>query len=144
MRPLVEGCSVMGRPSIYTEDLADRVLTQIEAGHSLRKIAEMDGMPQASTIMRWCRVQEGFSEQYARACASRAELYAEDIVAISDDMSIGADHKRLQMDARKWTASKLLPKKYGEQLEVKGTLTLEQLVVASRKPDQSAQSDESE
>jgi terminase small subunit-like protein len=124
----------MGRPSIYTEELADRVLAQIEAGHSLRQIEAMDGLPHRSTIMKWCRVQEGFAEQYARACGSRAELYAEEIIAIADDMSIGADHKRVQVDARKWTAAKLLPKKYGENVNVTGTLTLEQLVTASVKP----------
>lgn len=107
----------MARPSIFTPDLAERICTLIAQGHSKRQIGEMDGLPSRGTIDEWLLIHEGFSSQYARACEIRAEGHAEELVDIADNREIPADHKRLMLDARKWSASKLLPK-YSDRSEV--------------------------
>ena len=45
---------------------------------------------------------------------------------------------RLQVDTRKWIASKLKPKKYGDRIQqdLQGTVTLEGLLSRSRTPEQ--------
>ena len=73
---------------------------------------------------------DGSAEKYARARQARAEVYAEQIMEIVDepapvlengatDSGYVAD-KRLRMDARKWIASKLLPRVYGERQVLAG------------------------
>lgn len=98
-------------------------------------------MPAISTVFRWLRLEEGFSDQYARAKEEQADTLADEIVEIADERegkAITADgaevavvfdstavaRNRLRVDARKWVAAKLKPKKYGEKqaIEHSGTV----------------------
>jgi hypothetical protein len=97
-------------------------------------------MPSASTVFLWLRTKPEFSQQYAKAKEESADALIEEINDIADDGSndwmerknaegeisgwvqngeaIG--RSRLRVDTRKWIASKLKPKKYGEKLEHTG------------------------
>lgn len=110
----------MARPSKYTPVLAERICQLIAQGKSKRAISFMDGMPHRETIDEWLLKHKGFSDNYARACEVRAELYAEEIVDIADREGLDAQQKRVMVDARKWVVSKLLPRQYGDSVTVKG------------------------
>jgi hypothetical protein len=128
----------IGRPSKFTQEVADAICTRIADGESLRKICESDDMPAKTTVMRWLADEEQhkpFRDQYARAREEQADKLAEEIIEIADDGrndtykdaegQIKVDHdviarSRLRVDARKWYASKLAPKKYGDKLAVGG------------------------
>lgn len=116
-----------------TPELIERILSRIAGGESLRSILTGDDMPGRTTFFKWLNEDEALANQYARACAVRVEHYVEEIIEIADDKSEDwtADEKgnskpdasavqrsRLQVDARKWIASKLAPKKYGDKLDV--------------------------
>ena len=125
-----------GRPSIYNNTIADKICTCISDGNSLRTIAAMPGMPNLVTVFRWLRRHEEFSKQYARAKEEQAEALIEDMLDIADDNQ--RDRKmvsrngeevevvdndvinraRLRVDTRKWIASKLQPKKFGDKLDM--------------------------
>jgi hypothetical protein len=75
--------------------------------------------------MRWSLEDENFHEQYARAQEIRAEYMAEEIIDIADKSLgdiVGDDKsdnarvsaRKLQVDARKWTAVRMNPKKWAE------------------------------
>lgn len=120
----------MGRPTDYTQELADLICERI-ATHSigLRKICEMyDDMPEKTTIRRWCIKYPQFRIQYAHAKSLQIETLIDEIIDIADDSTqdvILNDHgkevcnsefiarSRLRIDTRKWLASKLVPKVYG-------------------------------
>lgn len=145
-----------GRPSKYTPKLAEEICTRLANGESLRTICKTPGMPERVNILRWA-VTEGhpFQHQYARAREIQADSMADDILDISDDGTndfveretrngkiVLADHdhinrSRLRVDARKWIAAKLLPKRYSEkvQTEISGKISLEDLVIQSSKED---------
>lgn len=126
----------IGRPSGFTQDIADEICRRMADGASLRSVCAADDMPVKSTVMLWLRQQEGFSDQYATARELMLESYADDIIHISDVSRIGwkttdkadgtrevvtsdmVDRARLQIDARKWILSKLAPKKYGDKLDL--------------------------
>jgi hypothetical protein len=55
--------------------------------------------------------------QYMRAREEQADTLADEIVAIADNAT-DAQIARLQMDARKWFASKVAPKKYGDKTDI--------------------------
>lgn len=132
----------MARPSDYTEQLAENICTLIAEGQSIREISALDGMPAVSTIMRWVGTHKEFQEQYACARELQAEHYVQEILEISDnctdDVEVimtqnGEDHRikqsaiqraRLQVDSRKWIASKLAPKKYGDRQQVDQNITM--------------------
>jgi ribosomal protein S7 len=89
-------------------------------GETLRKIVLDDHMPVSSAIYRWLDTNQIFKEQYTQARIKQADYYAEMIVDEafnSHDAAIG----RLRMDALKWAASKIAPKKYGDKVEVEQT-----------------------
>ncbi len=126
-----------GRPSLYTEALAAKICKRLAEGKSLRSICRDDAMPAISTVMGWLfdGDHDEFSEQYARAREAQAEVRADEIVDIADDDTndftadkdgkLVADHEhiqrsRLRVDARKWIAAKLLPKRYGDKLQHTG------------------------
>lgn len=94
-------------------------------------ICREDAMPNKSTVFRWLAANAEFATKYAHAREEQADLYAESIVDIADELEIEATYKgdevkldlsaasvarnRLRVDARKWYASKLAPKKYGDR-----------------------------
>ncbi len=123
-----------GRPPIYTPELAIRVCEQIATSNmSLRTICKMEGMPSVATILKWLRDDEGgFAGQYARAKEEQADLLVEDMLDISEHTNedhtafTGANvvqRDKLRIETRKWIASKLKPKKYGDKLDVITTNT---------------------
>lgn len=129
----------MSRVSTYSQVVADSICDRLEGGESLRAICRDDDFPAFSTVKKWLRENESFSAQYARAREQQAEFYAAQIIDIADETPIkespdpdggvtmcvdaaGVQRNRLRVDARKWVAAKLLPKKYGdfERKEVTG------------------------
>lgn len=124
-----------GRPSKYTPELAERICLAISNStkglHSICK--ENSGFPCSDTIFTWLKDHKEFSEQYARAREIQADLLATEILEIADDSSNDTlvtdkgreyenkewtNRSRLRVDSRKWLASKLAPKKYGDKLDV--------------------------
>jgi len=100
-------------------EICARMLLRDEEGRlmSLRKICQADDMPSESTVYLWIARNPAFSEMYARAKEERAHMAAEDIIEIAD--TEGDPNKaRVRIDARKWYASKLNAKHYGEKQEV--------------------------
>jgi hypothetical protein len=70
--------------------------------------------------------KESFREQYELARRLQAEAYADEITMIADDAEPGTVQvQRLRVDARKWVASKLKPKKYGDRQAVDVSVGIE-------------------
>ena len=104
-----------GRPTSYTPELADRICEQLADGLSMRKICEADDMPAKRTIFNWLRTNEEFLHQYERAKEESADSMTDEMLDIADGQEGGeVQRDRLRVDTRKWVASKLKPKKYGD------------------------------
>lgn len=117
-----------GRPTIFTPVLAERILTRLAQGESLRRVCADPDMPNRSSVLKWLNEDDEFSSRYARACEARTEHLVDEMLEIADDAKLDPQDKRVRIDTRKWLATKLLPKKYGDRVEVSGTVSLEQLV----------------
>lgn len=126
----------MGRPSDYTTEMTAEICAHIAEGRSLRAICREEGMPDMRTVFRWLDAHEPFRLQYARAREAQADTLADDILEISDDAKndwmernhgeddpgwvLNGEHvqrSKLRVDARKWIASKLKPKRYGDKID---------------------------
>ena len=99
----------------YSDDWGDAICAQIVEGKSLREICLHEDAPSVSTIFKWLGESKSFAEKYARAREAQQDTYADEITYIADTEP---DHNkaRVRIDARKWHASKLAPKKYGDKL----------------------------
>lgn len=111
-----------GQPSTYTDDLATEICAQLAEGKSLRTVLKSsENMPAMSTVFLWLRTNDEFSEQYARAKAESADALADDIQDIADGVlndKYEPHAARVAMDGKKWIASKLKPKVYGDKLDL--------------------------
>lgn len=127
----------IGRPSSYSAEVVGTICTRLVEGQSLREICRDPEMPNASTVFVWLGKYPDFAEQYARAREAQAEALFDDILEICDDSTNDwvdrqtesgetirvVDHEhinrsKLRVDARKWMASKLAPKKYADKVEL--------------------------
>lgn len=91
-----------------------------------------------TTFYDWVRTDSRRSELYARAREDRAEKFADEIVAISDEISVttkmdgenvtfaidaaAVSRNKLRVDSRKWIAAKLKPRVYGDRVQVDATV----------------------
>lgn len=121
----------MGRPSTYSDDVAATICQRLACGESLRAICLGDDMPDRTTVYDWLFRMPDFASQYTRAREEQAETMADDIVAIADESYHDHDidenghvrvnneaiqRSKLRVEARKWVAAKLKPKKYGDKI----------------------------
>lgn len=93
-------------------------------------------MPPESTVREWVIDDvEGFAAQYARARDVGLDSMADETLEIANTPKVGSkttvdakgktvtkgdmiEHRRLQVDTRKWYLSKMAPKKYGERTKL--------------------------
>jgi len=130
----------IGRPSRKTPEMTATICRRLIEGESLRRICRDAEMPAFSRVAEWLAKDPVFRDQYMQARQIQAELEAERMVDIADDVAednAAVQKARLQIDVRKWNAVKLLPKKYGDwrQVEVKGHLSHEQALALLEESD---------
>ena len=110
-----------GRPTKFTQELGDQICERISNGETLRSICR-DIKFAPSTVIEWTWNNRDFSEQYTRARLKQADAYA-DMILDEAFNSLDPQIGRLRVDALKWVASKLAPKRYGDKVEVEQTGT---------------------
>lgn len=125
----------MGRPSLYNDEIAMDICARLANGESLLKICRSEGYPDRGTVFRWIIAHDDFRHKYDAAREMQAELFADELNEIADDgtndwmesadkdggvgYKLNGEHiqrSRLRIDTRKWIASKLKPKKYGDKV----------------------------
>ncbi len=133
-----------GRPSLYTEELGNRICQMVAEGLSFRQIESAEGMPSRYTILNWIASNEQFLGQYRRAKIIAVESYLDEAAEIADDGTndfvetekgdaYNGEHvqrSKLRVETRLRLASLLAPKIYGPKVahDHTGTLTLESLL----------------
>lgn len=105
-----------GRPSIYTQSLADKICQELSMGKSMRTVCKPASMPNPATIFRWLRTKPEFCNQYEKAKQEAADAMVDDMLDIADDLDENPQSRRIRVDTRKWIASKLKPRKYGDKI----------------------------
>lgn len=132
----------------------NKVLALMGTGLSAVKACEEAGVPWSSFHER-LDADPAYADRYARARVLLLERMAEEIHQIADTPVEGVtittkadggieekrgdmlEHRKLQIEARKWLLAKLMPKKYGDvrKIEHSGSIGLEQLVAGDAEPD---------
>lgn len=136
-----------GQPTKYSDELADKICVQIASSCiGLAKICKGLGIS-SDSVYKWLNENKEFSDKYARAREEQADFLADEILEIADDGTKDTkiifdkagnqievedtewtNRSRLRVDARKWVASKLAPKKYSDKHQVEGKIELVQIL----------------
>lgn len=116
----------------YSDTEAAELFESMASGETLRAFCRRKEIPH-STCLKW--INKKYRDQYTRARVDLAYFWADEIVDIADDTSKdynvdssgkktvdneAIQRSRLKVDTRKWLLSKLIPKEFGESLELKG------------------------
>jgi len=126
-----------GRPEyVWTEETEDAILEELMQGKVPAQILganRRESWPGLSTFYKRIQNDASFAKKYTRAMEVRTEADVDQIreIVMAPAAEISTEYgshvdsgdvalRRLQVDALKWTASKRLPKKYGEKLELAG------------------------
>lgn len=118
----------------------DAICGMIEDGESLRNSLNIIGLSRTS-FFNWIRDDKPMIDQYSRAMKIRADMMFDEMLDIADTPLMGAtveesvdelgiaqtktkmadmwNHRRLQIDTRKWILGRMNPKKYGEASMIK-------------------------
>lgn len=141
MCPVDTTLRMVGRPSEYTQEIATRICAELAQGKSLRTVCRADDMPCVATVFNWIHAYPAFLEQYTRAKEESADALSDEMLEIADDGTndwmerlgeedkpvgyvINGEHvqrSRLRIETRKWLASKLKPKRYGDKVDLAHT-----------------------
>lgn len=107
----------MGRPPIYTPELAEAVCEAVAAGKTIRTIEAMAGMPSWTTIRKWLLTKDDFASLYARAYEASATTHENEAFDRIRDAQTPEDAAvaRVFLDAVKWSNGKRNPRVYGEK-----------------------------
>jgi len=128
----------VARPTDYSLDTAIEICARLAGGEPLTRICRDEKMPSLTTVYRWLADDQHvqFRDMYARCREDQADTMADEILEIADDglndwivragdgeegggIVFNSEHvqrSRLRVDARKWIAAKLKPRKYGDRV----------------------------
>lgn len=120
-----------GRPTKYTPELADEICAAIASSELglVHLVKQNPHWPERANIFIWRRKYPEFRDKYTRAKIDQVEVSVEYMQELMNephkyfDEELGREvvdvsMMRLKMDAIKWQASKLMPKKYGDQKDL--------------------------
>lgn len=108
----------------YSEELALEILEWV-CEKSLRSFCQepdgtrIPGRPTMQAVFKWRANIPAFNVAYFDAMRDRAHMFVDQIVEIADTED-DVKKARNMIDARKWAASRYLPKVYGDRVAVTG------------------------
>lgn len=122
-----------GRPSLYTQELADEITRRLSEGEPLAKICRDDHMPAVRTVSHWKEAHPSFLADFARAREEGADALAVEALDIADDGRrdytqnsdgrdvVDYDHiqrSKLRVDTRLKLLAKWFPARYGDKVQL--------------------------
>ena len=120
-----------GRPRHNDAEFWPTIIKRITEGESLSAIMRTEGFPSYQWAKDRLREDPELRRVYEQAYEDRADALADQLIDLADtDMPEGMDNSafsawvqllRLRVDVRKWTASKLRPRFYGERIDLEVT-----------------------
>jgi hypothetical protein len=125
-----------GVGSPYSPEVIDEFLARLVEGGSIGSVCRDPEMPSTQAVAYWLQHNPVFREKYEAARVVQADILFDNLLDIADDSAEdwttnedgekrlngeAVARSRLRIDARKWILSKLIPKKYGDKIEVNHT-----------------------
>lgn len=131
-----------GRPTLYTKKLGLEICARLALGESLLHICEEKEMPTTAAVYNWLfdgatnedgtLTKQEFIDNYQRARSAQAEKMFDEMLDIADngtndwmerhgemveDKEV-TNRSKLRVETRKWYLSKVLPKKFGDKVDL--------------------------
>ena len=106
----------VGRPSKYSEALADRLVEAMIDGSDLVAVCRQPGFPDRNSVYRWAAQYPDFAARLEQAREALGDLAAYEIGQIAANCTAEtAVADRVRLAALQWRASRLSPRRYSER-----------------------------
>lgn len=107
----------VGRPSVYSDDVANKICVRLANGESLRSICRDESMPAISSVLLWIvdGKHESFSEQYAKAREAQAHHHVDEMLDMRYgllDGTVDPAAARVVADIIKWSSERMSRKAF--------------------------------
>lgn len=123
-----------GRPSLFTQEIADEICERLAKGETLAQICKADNMPAVRTVSDWKAAHATFSADFAHAREEGYDAIAQQCLDIADETSNDTVYgdsgpransewitrSKLRVDTRLKLLAKWDPKRYGDKVQLTG------------------------
>lgn len=125
-----------GRPTTYTQAIADELCHRVSDGEPLREVCKDEHMPAWRTVYDWMAANDAFSARMSTARELGGHAIAYDALALADQIPPTDENGRtdtgyvswqkLRIDTRLKLLGKWFPRQYGDKLDLNhsGSLTV--------------------
>ena len=102
-----------------------QIIERMCEGESLRSICKTAGFPTSGAVFHWIDADTDFARQYAHAREAQADALFDDLAeiaqaALTSESAVEVAARKLIIETTKWRISKIVPKRYGDKLELAG------------------------
>jgi hypothetical protein len=111
-----------GRPSTYSQEIAERIIELMAEGHDMQEICNMPDMPSRSSVLRWRHKHPEFDAQCARAREALADFEMfkmKEIVTKCTEKNVNST--RAKLNHLQWRVMKIAPRIYGDRTQTEIT-----------------------
>lgn len=119
-----------GRPTDYTQEIAESICSWIAGGKSLRAYCRQDGTPDVTTVCRWIVRHDEFRQQYTQAREAAGYAHGDGVIEVVEllrDGDIDPQTAKAMMDGLKWAAERMAPKAHSPKQQIDHTTNGESL-----------------
>jgi len=117
----------VGRPSSYTDEVADIICERMINGENFSQICADPAMPSRAALYRWRASRPDFDARCARAREALADFLLDKIEAMADATTeLNVNSQRLKISTAQWRAEKMAPRIFGPRVstEITGGATI--------------------
>ena len=106
----------VGRPSTYSQEVADEIVRRMIEGESLTAICKDEGMPPRVTVYAWFDKHPDFYARCARAREALADYLVDEIEELAKSTT-EENHQsmKVKISTKQWRAMKMAPRMYGDR-----------------------------
>lgn len=107
-----------GRPSTYHPQVAGLICRRLVEGMTLDQACDLPGLPVSQTVFDWLERYPEFADAYRRARTLQAHRRFDQVWEIAQAATPETAYAaRVKIEAARWQAGRLAPKRYGPKAE---------------------------
>jgi hypothetical protein len=112
----------VGRPSSYTDEVADIICDRMINGENFTQICNDPMMPSRAALYRWRASRPDFDARCARAREALADFLLDKLEAMADATTeLNVNSQRLKISVAQWRAEKMAPRTLGPRVNTEIT-----------------------
>jgi hypothetical protein len=112
----------VGRPSTYSDEIADIICERMINGESLVKICKDENMPSRAAVYRFFDARPDFEARCARAREGMADFLVDEIDELAEATTeANVQSMKVKISTKQWRAMKMAPRIYGDRTRTEVT-----------------------